>query len=207
MSAIPIIEKQKKYYSFDEYLAKEQESTVKHEFYDGFVYAMAGNTFAHSRLAANTITLLGNLLKGKKCSPCDSNLRVWVQEANRGFYPDISVICGLPEFYKKRQDTVTNPTLLIEILSPSTEVYDRTDKFAHYRKLSSLREYVLVSQHSQEVQVYSLQNGIWVCSFYDQEQTNITFKSLGISFPITAVYENVELSPAPPLPTEEEQEE
>lgn len=207
MSAIPIIEKQEKYYSFDEYLAMEEKSTVKHEFYDGFAYAMAGNTFAHSRLANNLGTLLNLKLKGKKCNPCDSNLRVWVQEANRGFYPDISVICGLPEFYKKRQDTVTNPTLLIEILSPSTEVYDRTDKFAHYRKLSSLKEYVLVSQHSQEVQVYSLQNGVWVCNFYDQEQTNITFKSLEISFPIVEVYENVELSPAPPLPIGEDDEE
>ncbi len=140
-------------YTYAEYLAFEASSNVKHEFLDGQIYAMAGGTPDHAGLAAAVIGLLFPQLRRGRCRALDADLRVRVPVTGLTTYPDVTVVCGPRERDVKDPLAVTNPTLIVEVLSRSTEAYDRGEKFEHYKGLSSLRQYVLVSclEHSVEV--------------------------------------------------------
>jgi Uma2 family endonuclease len=139
---------------YDEYLAFEREAANKHEYYDGSIYAMAGGTPEHSLLAANVIYELRRALGERTCSVYTSDLRIRVLATGLSTYPDVAVVCGPSERATDDPDAVTNPIVLAEVLSDSTEAYDRGEKFAHYRRVPSLREYVLVSQRERRVEVY-----------------------------------------------------
>lgn len=140
--------------TYEEYLALEERSGTKHEYLRGEMIAMAGGTPEHAALQAAMIIALGNALRGKPCRVYSSDLRVRVRETDLGTYADVTVVCGRLETSPDDRDGAINPVLIVEVLSDSTESYDRGAKFAHYRHLASLREYVLVSQSEPRIEVY-----------------------------------------------------
>src|SRR6266545_986812 len=142
-----------------EYLALERAADFKSEFFDGEMFAMAGGTRWHSIIEGNLIREFGNRLKGRDCVPYTSNLRVKVQATGLLTYPDLSVGCGEQKFLDLEVDTLLSPTLIAEVLSDSTENYDRATKFDHYKKIPSLREYLLVRQKEPVIEQYIRQQG------------------------------------------------
>ena len=148
--------------SYEEYLALERETDLRHEWVDGVAYAMAGGTPAHSRLAAQMIVELARILGDGPCGVHTSDLKVRPKGSRFATYPDVAVVCGDVETHPDDPNAVLNPTVLVEVLSDSTESWDRTGKFRRYRKLPSLRDYVLVSQHERRIEVYSRRDdGVW----------------------------------------------
>jgi Uma2 family endonuclease len=149
------------HYTYAEYLALEASSNVKHEYLAGQIYGMAGGTPEHAALAASVIGLLFGQLRGGRCRAHDADLRVRVPATGLATYPDVAVICGPRERDHEDDNAVVNPTLLVEVLSRSTEEYDRGDKFEHYKHLASLRQYVLVSQRERKVEVWTRRDDGW----------------------------------------------
>ena len=142
-------------YSHADYLALEASSNVKHEFLDGQIYGMAGGTPEHAALAGAVVGLLFAQLQRGRCRVHDSDLRVRVLATGLATYPDVTVVCGPLERDPEDHNAVTNPTLIVEVLSRSTEEYDRGDKFEHYKQMPSLREYVLISHREREIEVWT----------------------------------------------------
>ena len=140
--------------SYAEYLALERERGVKHEFIDGVVRAMGGGSIEHARLAARFARLLGVQLEGRPCEVFSSDGKVRIEASNRAVYPDLSVVCGEIQRSPVDPEALVNPVVIVEVLSETSEAYDRGEKFRHYRRLSSLREYVLVSQTDRFVEVW-----------------------------------------------------
>ena len=145
--------------TFDDFIARERSSTARHEWVEGIAYMMAGGTFEHGRLVDNALVLLRNKLEGKPCQVYSGNFLVRTP-SELGAYPDLMVFCGPIQGDPSDPERVaTNPTLLIEVLSPSTEAYDRGEKFEHYKTLPSLATYVLVSTGQQRVEVFQRSDG------------------------------------------------
>jgi Uma2 family endonuclease len=138
-------------YTFAEYIAIDEASPTKHEYVNGEILAMSGGTLEHSQLAANVIGELGAQLRGRPCAVYTSDARVRVLATGLATYPDVTVVCGSVERDPESKSTIVNPALIVEVLSDSTESYDREEKFAHYRRIPSLREYLLVSQHERRI--------------------------------------------------------
>ena len=145
----------KKRVSFSEYLATDAGTDVKHEYIAGRVYAMGGGTPEHARLAMAIGRELGTQLIGKPCAIYSSDLRVRVLATGLATYPDVTVVCGKLELDPEDKLSVTNPAVIIEVTSPSTESYDRETKYAHFRRIQSLQSYVLVSQDERLVEVFT----------------------------------------------------
>jgi Uma2 family endonuclease len=148
--------------SYAEYLEFERSSELKHEYLRGEVFAMAGGTPEHARLAANVIGELRTALRGRPCSVFTADARVRIEITDRTTYPDVTVVCGRLEHAPDDPDSITNPVVIVEILSDATEAEDRGEKFAHYRRLASLREYVLVSQRARRLEVYRRRDDRWL---------------------------------------------
>lgn len=183
----------------EEYLRSEQDAAERHEYYHGEVFAMAGGTPDHSLVINNFNGELRNRLKGKPCRVYESNLRVRAGRAGRYAYPDSSVICGERQFdpLDPRQETVVNPTLLAEVLSPSTETWDRGGKFQGYQQIESLREYVLVSTDKPLVETFLRQSGgTWLYAAAAGPDARVVLKSVGVELPLVEIYDGVEF-PAP----------
>jgi Uma2 family endonuclease len=147
--------------SYEDYLALEQKSGEKHEYVDGLVRAMAGGTIEHGRLASRFAHLLGAALAGQPCEAFSSDTKIRIDASNRTTYADLSVVCGRLERSAQDAEAIANPVAIVEVLSDSTEAYDRGEKFRHYRRLASLREYVLVSQHEALVEVWRRDGERW----------------------------------------------
>ena len=143
------------YYTFREYVAFEAASNVKHEYLDGRIYAMAGGTPDHAALSLTVGGLLFPQLRGGRCRAHSSDLRVHVLATGLATYPDVTIVCGPREVDPEDKNSVTNPTALVEVLSPSTAEYDGGEKFAHYKRIPSLRQYVMVSQDERRVEVWT----------------------------------------------------
>lgn len=141
-------------YTWHDYLLLARSSNIKLEFFDGEIFAMAGGTPEHSALAMAVGIALGGQLEGRPCRVYNSDLRVRVLATGLGTYPDVTVVCGPPEYDPDDRDTITNPTVLIEVLSNTTEEYDRGKKFDSYQQIPALREYVLVSQRERLLEVF-----------------------------------------------------
>jgi Uma2 family endonuclease len=151
-------------FTFAEYVAIDADSGVKLEFLNGQVWAMAGGSPDHAAVAANVVTLLGVQLAGKKCRVFTSDLRIRVKATGLGTYPDVSVVCDRLEIDPDdpKAQTATNPRVLVEVLSPSTEDYDRGEKLAHYQKVTSVEEIVLVAHDRREIEVVRREpDGSW----------------------------------------------
>jgi Uma2 family endonuclease len=148
--------------TFAEYLARERASETKHELINGDIYAMAGGTLRHGLLSLNVGAELRAQLRDRPCRVFNSDVRVRVLETGLATYPDVSVVCGKVALDPEDENSLANPVVLVEVLSPSTESYDRNAKFAHYRRIPSLREYVLISQDEQHIEHYRRnEDGTW----------------------------------------------
>jgi Uma2 family endonuclease len=147
-----------------EYLALERESLDKHEYWDGEVFAMAGASFVHNQIVGNLTRVLGNLVLDTPCIVLPSDMKVRVPLRKGGYvYPDVSIVCGKPEHIDERTDVITNPLVVVEVLSGSTELFDRGEKFAGYRSLPSLVDYLLVAQDQVRIEHYARgPDGTWV---------------------------------------------
>ena len=148
--------------TYAEYCAAEREATIKHEFLRGEVFAMVGGTLEHGRIGARVIYLLSRHLADRPCHVFSSDVRVRIEATDLDTYPDASVVCGTPRTAEHDRHALLNPTLLVEVLSESTEAYDRGEKAAHYRRIPSLRAYLLVSQHEPRLELFvRARHGQW----------------------------------------------
>lgn len=146
----------------DEYLAFERASEEKHEFADGEIFAMSGGTYEHSIIAQAFGAMLRTALAGRKCSVPNSDMKVQIPATDKFVYPDAAVVCGRPQFKDDKRDVLLNPKIIVEVLSPSTEAYDRGDKFTNYRTIPALMHYIMAAQDKPYVEVYTRQeNGSW----------------------------------------------
>lgn len=190
-------------YTFDDYLANEREEEFRHEYLDGQAYAMAGETLEHSTVCANISGELHSQLKRNPCRVLSPNMKVLSGKYSPGeskglfSYPDVSVVCGEPKFHDDRRDVLLNPSLIIEVLSPGTELFDRGEKFRRYRTcLESLQDYVLVSTTSPMIELFQRQpNGFWLYSAVTELDSTITLPSIGCDLALADVYDRIEFSP------------
>jgi len=176
----------------EEYLAFERASEFRHEYHGGEVVAMSGATLAHNRLTRNLVTHLTNALRGGSCEAFTGDMRVGIPRSRRYFYPDITAVCGEPEFEDGVLDTLLNPVLVVEVLSESTEGFDRGEKFLRYQRIESLREYVLVSQTSAVVERFARAGEDWTYHAALGRDATITLESVGVTLRLADVYEGVE---------------
>jgi Uma2 family endonuclease len=152
--------------SEQEYLAFERSSPERHEYADGEIFAMPSGTLEHSAIGANILGELRNALTGR-CRVLTSDMRIKIPATRRYVYPDGSIVCGRAELDDEHRDTLLNPRVIVEVLSDSSEVYDRGDKFANYRTIASLQEYVLASQKEPQIEVFTRQpDGSWTLRVY-----------------------------------------
>jgi Uma2 family endonuclease len=180
----------------EEYLCIDRESLdIKHEYDDGRMYAMSGGSTSHSLLAGNMFTILRSHLRGGPCKTYTSDMRVRVSEVQY-FYPDVSVSCDLRDT-EEIKDTLHYARLIVEVLSPTTELRDRTRKFVQYQQCQTIQEYVLVSQQCQQVEVFTRNGKKWVYQLFGPGEV-VELLSVGVQFPIEMLYEDV------PLPVEDE---
>lgn len=176
----------------EEYLEIERKAEYKSEFYKGEMFAMSGGSRWHARIAVRLTSLLGQHLSGKKCEPFTSDMRVLATPSGLYTYPDFSVACDEPQFADPHVDTLINPTLLVEILSPSTENYDRGKKAKLYRDIPSLQELLFISQDTYDVELYRRQSdGNWLLIEAKGLESAITLTSIGYTLPLSELYENV----------------
>lgn len=174
----------------EEYLAFERASPEKHEYADGEIFAMSGGTFAHAALAGNLIAELRVALRSRRCSVLTSDMRVHIPASGRYVYPDATVVCGPAKLQDGHRDNLLNPRLIVEVLSDSSEAYDRGDKFVHYRTLESLHTYVIASQKGPQIEVFSRQadNG-WLLRVYGPGQ-RAAIIDLDIFLDVDSVYQD-----------------
>ncbi len=176
-----------------ECLRLERQAETKSEYWNGQVYALAGASERHTIIVANTLTLFVMQFKGRACTAHASDLRVKVMPSGLYTYPDIVIICGRAQFEDRHRDTLLNPSAIIEVLSPSTEAYDRGTKFEHYRALDSLSDYLLVSQESPTVEHFERQpDDRWLLSTYKGTAAVAQIASIGCSLPLIDIFDKVE---------------
>jgi Uma2 family endonuclease len=176
-----------------EYLALERKAEVRSEYLDGDMVAMSGGSREHNLIVGNIVGELRTHLKGRTCEVYPSDMRVNVSATGLYTYPDVTVVCGEPELQDERRDTLLNPTVIFEVLSESTESYDRGSKFAHYRKIPSLVEYVLVSQREYRIEQYVRQSdGPWLRSEVRGLKSKLELPSLQCSIELAQIYERIE---------------
>jgi Uma2 family endonuclease len=189
---------QEAYITPEQYLEMERAAASRSEYYDGRIYPMAGASPNHERIVANVLRELGVQLRGRPCDLFGSNIGIRVPETGLYTYADASALCGEPRF-DGVTDLLLNPTVLIEVLSPSTEAYDRGKKFDHYRKLPSLREYVLLAQDRVHADRFVRDGERWPLMSFDGPDAMVVVPSIDCVLQLRDVYERVELPPNPPL--------
>ena len=181
----------KQHLTVQEYLDLERKAEVRSEFLDGEMFAMAGGTRRHSRIKVRLIGALERRLSGSPCQVFDSDMRVKIEDTGLYTYPDAHVACGRLRFEDDREETLMNPTVILEVLSDSTAAWDRGKKFWHYRRLESLQEYVLVSQEARLVEHYTRQSdGNWLLEIVEGPERILRLKSIKCSVPLAEIYEN-----------------
>jgi Uma2 family endonuclease len=181
-----------------EYLKLERAAEFKSEFFDGDLFAMASGTPQHSLIATNLAREVGNRLKGGHSVPYNADLRIKIEATGLYTYPDLSVICGSLKFAEGTDDTVMNPTVLVEVLSDSTEAYDRGKKFEHYRQIPTLQEYLLVSQKEPRIEQFTHQpDGRWLLNEAAGLDAGLELPSLRITLSLAEVFSKVNFVPTP----------
>ena len=179
------------------YLELERKAITKNEYVNGEIIAMAGASFAHNFITLDTATHLNNQLMDGECQAATGDLRVKVPRTESYFYPDIVVVCGEPQAEDNIFDTLLNPTLIVEVLSASTETYDRDEKFTHYRQIDTLQEYILISQDSVEVVQYCRQEPEWVATKFQTLEDVMPLISIGCELPLRHIYRRVKFDSDP----------
>lgn len=176
------------FFTPEEYLTIERKAIVKSEYLRGQIIAMSGASLAHTRIIADIVTELNIQLRGGACEVISNDMRVKTGAKDAYFYPDVVVFCGEPEFEDNVFDTLLNPRLVIEVLSPSTEVFDRGEKFTAYQELVSLQEYILVSQDRIRVEQYRLTQMQWVATEFRRYEDVLPLVSIGCELPLENIY-------------------
>jgi Uma2 family endonuclease len=184
-------------YTPEQYLALERKAEFKSEYYDGFITAMAGASRPHILITGNLSRKIGNQLENRPCETYSNDMRVLVSGSGLYTYPDLIVVCGEPRFLDNMSDTLLNPTVIVEVLSPTTESYDRGKKFSHYRRLESLKEYVLVAQDEVFVERYLRQGDIWQLSDWTSMDETLSLASIDCHVPLREIYTRIEFPDAP----------
>jgi len=184
----------------EQYLDAERAAEFRHEYYNGHIYAMSGGSYQHFQIIGNITAELHTRLKKRPCAVGSSDLRLRVSPDGLYTYPDVVVICGDPRFADDQRDTLLNPALIVEVLSTSTEAYDRGFKSAQYRTVESLEEYALVSPAEPRVEVFRRQPGRhWLLSEAVGLDAVCHFESLDCAVPLAEIYAKVTFSPDGPL--------
>jgi len=184
----------KQHLTIEEYLEFENAGTEKHEYYQGEIFAMSGAKLQHNRIAKNLLVSLENKLKGKPCEPFGSDLRIHIEKNTLFTYPDISVICGEVETRNNDEYNALNPTVIIEVLSPSTKSYDRGDKFRLYRDIPTLKDYILVDSQSISIEAFSInEHGNWELKEYNDINATLNISTIQTSLTLQDIYEGTKL--------------
>lgn len=176
------------------YLAFERTSETRHEYLNGEIYDMTGASMRHNRIAGNTFASLHAQLSDRPCDVFQSDMRLKATP-QMYTYPDVSVVCGEPQLSDDKLDTLLNPTVIIEVLSPSTENYDRGEKFRGYRTLNSLQEYLLISQDKVSIEHYVRQGDQWVLSDTTDPEAILKLPSVGCTLTLADVYKKISFEP------------
>lgn len=178
-------------YTYGDYVALETDSPTKHEFLDGEIYAMAGGSEEHSALSAEMVRVLGNAVGNRPCRVHTADLRVYVDAVRLATFPDVTVICGpLRRHDPGPETTALNPTILVEVTSPSSEAYDTGDKLEYYRTIPTLREYAIVSHRERRITVHARdENGTWTTRVAIEGGT-VTLPSLDAELLVDEIYRN-----------------
>lgn len=185
-----VLTKRKKY-TPEEYLALEDEAELRSEYEDGEIVQMAGGSLDHSQITANVARFAGNKI-AENCRSISSEVKIWVEAIGKFYYPDVTIICSEPKFLRKRTDTITNPTLIVEVLSDSTEAKDRGEKFFAYQTLETLKEYVLVSQNKAVVEQFIKQmDGSWKYLATIGLESSVKLESIGVELILQEIYQKV----------------
>jgi Uma2 family endonuclease len=181
--------------SFDDWLEGERAAPeCRSEYLGGELFAMTGASAEHNAIVSNINRELSIQFKGRPCQVYASDMKVRVRTANAGAYPDLVAFCAPHEFLDGRRDLLLNPSLIVEVLSDSTEIYDRGDKFALYRQIPSLKEYLLVSQHRVLVELYTrMPDNRWLLADFTDIADTVTLASVGCTLALAEVYDKVEL--------------
>src|SRR5436853_1218500 len=187
--------------SIDEYLQREREAAERHEWLDGLIYAMAGESAQHSLICANITIALGMRLRGTQCAVYSPNMKVYsgrVDSRSGLFsYPDCLVVCGPAQFHDEHRDVLINPRVIIEVLSPSTERYDRGKKFMRYQQNQSLTDYVLIAQTYTSIEHYSRQaDGRRLYEITNKMDATVLLESISCEAPLAEVYDRIEFTEA-----------
>lgn len=197
MSAVP-----EPRYTVEEYLARERVAPHKSEYYRGAIFAMSGGTPRHNTTGGNIFASLRGRLRGSACRPYNSDQRIRTSPNGLSTYPDVSVVCGEFQLDSQDRDAIVNPRVIFEVLSKSTESYDRGKKFDLYRQLESLREYVLVAQDEPHVERFLRQeDGSWLLTFYTGLEASLQLTTLECVLPLSEIYEDVTFGPEEVLAT------
>ncbi|MCB0153793.1 MAG: Uma2 family endonuclease [Anaerolineae bacterium] len=188
-----MLQKQSNYYTTAEYLALEEAADYKSEYYRGEIFAMAGASANYNRIAGNLYAILNFGLESKPCEVFSSDMKLHVKQGELYTYPDIMVVCGRTKFVKDRTDTITNPNVIIEVLSTSTEAYDRGLKFELYRAIDTFQFYILIDQSRVHLDYYhKLPDGRWVLTEFKSADASLTIESLDLEIPIARIYRKVD---------------
>lgn len=192
MTALPT----KKYVTPEEYLIFERAADEKHEYLNGEIFAMSGAKMEHVRISGNINTSLSNHFKGRKCQSFQSDLRVYIPKTGLYTYPDVTVVCGQPEMVPDGYlDTLVNPDVIIEVLSPSTAEYDRGAKFDHYKTIPSLKDYVLVWQDKKRAARYTKKDEQnWLLTDFIGDDASIELSSIDCTLRMEDIYDKVEIT-------------
>lgn len=184
----------KKYITQEEYLKAERLALDKHEYYQGEIFAMSGASISHNIISMNTSICLGNKLDGKDCQPFGSDMRIHIEESTLYTYPDLSIICGEIETTDDSFDTATNPTVIFEILSKSTRDYDKGGKFTLYRRIKSLKEYILIDSENIMVEKFSRNfDDSWQLTEYKELSDTFYIDSVKIDIALETIYKRLKM--------------
>jgi Uma2 family endonuclease len=178
----------------EQYLEIERKAEYKSEYFNGEMFAMAGAKRAHNQIVANLIAGLHRQLRSRPCDVYPGDMRVYVPATRLYTYPDVTTVCGEPRFLDDQEDTLLNPGLVVEVLSPSTEAYDRGRKFDQYKSIDSLREYLLVATDRVHADLYTRQtDGRWLLTSPDRLEDSLTLESAGAQLTLADLYEKVDV--------------
>jgi Uma2 family endonuclease len=186
-----IVQLEKRYYTPEEYLALENEAEGRNEYIDGEIFNMTGGTTNHNKIAGNFYRAFPLNINGLDYEIYINDVKLWISQYRVYTYPDIMVIKGEPIYQTDKQIVVTNPCLIVEVLSESTENYDRTNKFKFYRSLPSLEEYILISQSSYYIEQFSKQNNQWLFNSFEGKKANLELKNIACNLSLAEIYNRV----------------